>query len=351
VPKILNQESHAATDMADLKSSFVDPILASKSHSIPARIAALPCDGPVSALAENAAMILVVCLFIITFFRRALEMWFLPYFHGQKYSKFSERQRTSFVNSYVHLISRIAILPAAAPPLILILSGRGGYDKKYPGIETTYGDIEIVSMELAISIYIHEIIYRPNISLVSLAHHTGAIVIGSYSILHTLEWKTTPNATMYFTMALLWGLFDIICESWVHLALIYRTLRPNPNWKFKVCCFAAVVQFLGISIETPFVTWIFYSKPMRERWQLSYLISTPIVHAIFLAAQVMCLVTFYQMASKYRQQAMKRNSHESLESSASKAICGVGNDVTTENVSRLGNLYEGTSDIPRWPEV
>jgi hypothetical protein len=277
----------------------------SRHLSIPARIAALPNNGPISPVAQNAAMVLIVCLLIVTAFRRVLEVWIFPRMFRDRYPKMDERSRRSFVNSSMHLLVRLAVLPVATPPLIMILAGRRNYNSGFTKtVDVSFGTIELVAMELVISVYLHEIIYRPGISLVALLHHVGAIAIGSYAILHTLEWESQKSTTMYFTMACLWGLFDIMCETGVYLVLVVRALTENPTTRYRTCRFAFWVQILGMLVETPFVTWIFWAEPMRIKWDsIACLISTPIVHAVFLTAQIVCANSFWGMSRKYQKES------------------------------------------------
>jgi hypothetical protein len=181
--------------------------MTSTGASVPERIANLPNDHPVSILAPQSGLVLLVSVIAVWCLRRyALEAWFLPWYHRSKYDDLDDRRRRSFVNSYVHLISRAMIMPAAVYPLIAILSGHGNFDTVFHGSSVTFGDIEFVSMTIAMSLYIHELLYRSQISFVSMLHHVGAVAVGQCAISLTISWRHEPNASMYFCMALIWGM-------------------------------------------------------------------------------------------------------------------------------------------------
>jgi len=283
--------------------------MADTHASIPERIANLRNDQPVSILAPQSGLVLLISLIAVWGLRRyVLEAFFLPWYHRSKYNSLEDRRRRSFVNSYVHLISIAMIMPAAIFPLISILSGHGTFDTVFPGSSVTFGDIEFVSMTIAMSLYVHELLYRSQISFVSMLHHVGAVAVGQCAISLTISWRTEPNASMYFCMACIWGLFDVLCESCVALALVIHRLYPDrPQLRFRVCAAASFAQLANIVIETPFVCWIFFHKAMWSKWQLDFKISTPIAQFIFVAAQAWTAKALFQMALRYRREAMEKN--------------------------------------------
>jgi hypothetical protein len=115
------------------------------------------------------------------------------------------------------------------------------------------------------------------------------------------------------------GLFDVLCESCVALALVIHRLYPErPHLRFRVCAAASVAQVANIVIETPFVCWIFFHKAMWSKWQLDFKISTPIAQVIFIAAQAWTAKGLFQMALRYRREAMEKSAVAAgIDSSAS----------------------------------
>jgi hypothetical protein len=330
--------------------------MANPHATIPERIADLRNDRPVSTLALQSGLILLVSLIAVWGLRKyALEAFFLPWYHRTKYHTLDDLRRRSFVNNYVHLIIRAILMPAAVYPLLAILSGHGNFDTTFHGSKVTFGDIELVSVTLAMSLYVHELLYRSNISFVSILHHIGAVAVGQCAISLTISWEHEPNASMYFCMALIWGryaefatmfssfcniytkirsitgLFDVLCESVVALALVIHRLYPDrPQLRFKVCAAAGFVQLANILVETPLVCWIFFHKAMWSKWQLDFKISTPIVQVVFIAAQAWTAKGLFEMALKCRRETIKKDEEE-------KNVVGFSTEPSTSSMESSMN--------------
>jgi hypothetical protein len=55
------------------------------------------------------------------------------------------------------------------------------------------------------------------------------------------------------------------------------------------------------------VCWIFFHKALWSKWQLDFKISTPIIQAVFIAAQAWTAKGLFQMALRYRREEMEKN--------------------------------------------
>lgn len=166
-----------------------------------------PIAEPVSQLAPVAFVAFAVCLLIILGVREALEKYSLPYFHREGYSLQTDKDRRSFVQNYLHAIGRVIIIAFAVWPLGAILAGHGNWQTTYLGL-VTYGDIELVAMQLTIALYFHDLLYRIKVSPVTLLHHVGAICVGAYAIIMCADYEDNLHAHAYFCIASIWGTYE-----------------------------------------------------------------------------------------------------------------------------------------------
>ncbi|GLB40785.1 hypothetical protein LshimejAT787_0806560 [Lyophyllum shimeji] len=86
------------------------------------------------------------------------------------------------------------------------------------------------------TIYLFEIIYRANISIVSAVHHIGAVSINIMGLIIILSHGQRGFiAETEFKLILIYGTFEMIFEIFPHLAVIlYRLLRDRPAFLYKV---------------------------------------------------------------------------------------------------------------------
>lgn len=266
------------------------------------RIASLPQE-PVSSLAENAHMALVVCLLAATLFRRYILEWIFPRIPSLNFTQLDDRKQKSFLNACMHLIVRVVALCSVVPAFIQILAGHANFASTFTKDGPTFGTMLMAAMILMCSIYIHEIIYREHMSFITLVHHVGTVCIGAYAILLSLEWETKDYTQAYFAICLCFGFFDVLTEFWITLSFVICTMYENrPRIRYQVCAAAAGLQVLGILVELPLILVIFYSRSLRQRWPLSFKVITPLTYVTFLLAQMACVKAFVGMALKYRKQ-------------------------------------------------
>jgi hypothetical protein len=176
--------------------------------------------APVSSVAENAHMVLVACLLATTLFRRYVMEKVLPKIPGLSFDELDSRTQKSFLNSIMHLIVRVAAVFSVIRAFIKILTNQADFATTFSSEGPTFGTMLMVSMIVLCSVYIHETIYREEMSIITLVHHIGTVAIGAYAILLSLEWKTEIYTQAYFAFCCLFGFFDVITKFFVTLSFV-----------------------------------------------------------------------------------------------------------------------------------
>lgn len=93
------------------------------------------------------------------------------------------------------------------------------------------------------------------------------------------------------------GAFDVIAEFWPHLAIIlYRIYNDDHVFLIKVFRTAVFTEIVGTTLETIVVMWLFAG--LWDRWTLPFKVVTPILHALFSAAQLWGAYNFWQLWKK-----------------------------------------------------
>lgn len=178
------------------------------------RIASLP-ETPVSILAGNAHMVLVVCLLAATLLRRYPLEWIFPQIPRLNFTQLDARNQRSFLNSFMHLIVRLAALLSVIPAFVRILAGKANFASTFTPNGPTFGTMLMAGMIAMCSIYVHEIMYREHMSFVTMVHHIGTVAVGAYAILFSREWGKENFTQAYFAMCCLFGFFDVLTEFWI----------------------------------------------------------------------------------------------------------------------------------------
>ncbi|KAB8293842.1 hypothetical protein EYC80_009323 [Monilinia laxa] len=140
--------------------------------------------------------------------------------------------------------------------------------------------------------YIFELLYRPKIS-------PSAIAI-------SLDLVKERDATIEFILCTVWGAFDIISEFLPHLTIIlYRVYPHSHAFLRKIFRIAAITTFMGTMAETVLTMFLFGS--LWERWTLAFKVSTPMLHVVFMAAQLWGTWNFVGL---YRRQGVLLREYE-----------------------------------------
>jgi hypothetical protein len=89
-------------------------------------------------------------------------------------------------------------------------------------------------------------------------------------------------------------MFDVIAESWPHIAIIlYRVYPTDHKFLSRVMLSATIITAIGSTVET--IVVMYFWGHAWDRWSLTFKIVTPILHVIFTAAQGWGSWNFYKM--------------------------------------------------------
>lgn len=166
-------------------------------------------NSEISRLAPYSGLVLVICLVIVFAIRfYVLETFLMNKIYGDKYTSMTdERVRRGFINHHVAGSIKIILLLAAAYPLMAVSFGQATMHSSFDGRggRVTMGDVLVVCSQLFISMYVFELLYRPQISPIGALHHIGAIVIAQTAVAISLDFEHEVDATIEFIMCFLWG--------------------------------------------------------------------------------------------------------------------------------------------------
>lgn len=161
----------------------------------------------ISELAPFSALILSI-IFVFYFAIRfyILEGFLLKRLYGKTYTSMDEVTRRGFVNHHIAGGTKILILIVAAYPFIDCAFGNSTFHSSFAGSKhVTQGDVLLVVSQMLMAMYVFELFYRPKISPVSVGHHIGTIMIGQSAIAISLDLIHEKDATIEYTICLVWG--------------------------------------------------------------------------------------------------------------------------------------------------
>lgn len=157
-----------------------------------------------------------VIYFLIRFY--ILEGFLLKNLYAKVYTQMDETTRRGFVNHHIAGSTKILILISAAYPFIHVAFGNATFHNPFAGCKfVTQGDVFIVAAQMLIAMYVFELFYRPKISLVSVGHRIGTILIGQSAIAISLNLVRERDATIEFILCTVWGTVLILCLSFLLL--------------------------------------------------------------------------------------------------------------------------------------
>ena len=127
----------------------------------------------------------------------------------RRYIPLKPRDLSGFINHHIAGSTKALIFFIGLYPWLRVLWTDDDYQSPVsPGSSVTMGDMLIVATQFLMAIYIFEIIYRPDISPVSVAHHIGTIIIGQVAVALTLDLGKQPDAVIEYTLCLIWGKYS-----------------------------------------------------------------------------------------------------------------------------------------------
>ena len=159
----------------------------------------------ISELAPYSALILsivLVVLFLIRFY--ILQRFLLEKIHGSTYTQLDDATRRSFLNHYIAGATKLSILIVGLYPFASVTFGTANFHTPYiQGSRVTMGDLLIIAAQMLSGMFIFELIYRVNISPVTVFHHMGSIMVAQAAI--TISIKGEPESSIEFLLCTVWG--------------------------------------------------------------------------------------------------------------------------------------------------
>src|ERR1700761_4156633 len=93
------------------------------------------------------------------------------------------------------------------------------------------------------------------------------------------------------------GAFDIVAELWPHLTMIIYRLCPGRHvLMYRLFLGTSVAEVVGTVFETTIIFWLWGT--LWNQWTLPFRVVTPILHALFSAAQLFGAWIFWKLAKK-----------------------------------------------------
>jgi len=324
-------------------NSTLTPFVTKGPHVTKVPLESISRLAPFSALIIS---IIFVNYFIIRFY--ILEGFLLKRCYGKIYTSMNDTTRRGFVNHHIAGATKILILVVAAYPFVDVAFGSATFHSSFAGSKyVTQGDVLIVVAQMLIAMYVFELFYRPKISPVSVGHHIGTIMIGQSAIAISLNLVREKDATIEFILCTVWGAFDIVSEFLPHIAIILYRIYPTSHYFlrtiFKLSC---ITTLLGTTAETVLTMWLFGS--LWNRWTIAFKVTTPMLHLLFMSAQLWGSYNFYRMYQKQcRIIAQKSGVLDDIEGAPKESEEEVKNSMKTavgaaEPLSRDGSEIELT---------
>ncbi|KAJ4146858.1 hypothetical protein LMH87_001417 [Akanthomyces muscarius] len=185
----------------------------------------------ISSIAPFSGLILTVTCCIIA----AIRIYILDLLIPKLYSRNTLRGLTgtqirSLTNHHVAAGTKILLIVLCGYPLLAITgAGKTPHTPYAPDSTVTLGDMMIVSSQLFTGMYIFELFYRDKVSIISCAHHIGAIVIAQSAIAMSIKFNHEKDAVYEFILCFIWGAFDVVAELCPHLAMIYYRVHVSDH--------------------------------------------------------------------------------------------------------------------------
>ena len=144
----------------------------------------------------------------IFFFTRyyLLEKLLIPRFYPITYGSLSERNRRSFVNHHLAGATKIILCLWTAYPFVSVAFGESNLSTPlHKGSIPSKGDAMLVASQIFVGMYLTELLYRSELSIVAVGHHIGAAVIAESAVAISLNAVREKDATIEFVLCFFWG--------------------------------------------------------------------------------------------------------------------------------------------------
>ncbi|KAM0229832.1 hypothetical protein ACHAPO_009726 [Fusarium lateritium] len=275
-------------------------------------------NNPISTLLPQGSLILACSIICVALIANCLERWILPRLYKRIYPALEfhgdERRRRSFTYFHIGAFILISILISTGYTMMDFLVGKAVLTEPLvKGGKITVGDHLLVVTQVYCAYYLFEMCFRTKFaSYISIAHHTGLLVISQMALSLFANTKKNHEATLEFYMCMVWGTFDVVVEIPIFISMIlWRIKRDNPAFLSRMafgCCIWAVVAALTETIVT-----IYLLHNSWAQWGIAWKIITPVVFSLWITTQLYGSTRLYSMGrAEYCKMKGKSESQENL---------------------------------------
>ncbi len=171
-------------------------------------------NQPLSVLLPKSSLVLCSSTLAIVLLCNVLERQLLRKVYGHIWEALqsgeNERRRRSFIYYHVGVIVMSALLVFGAYPTFDFLVGRGDlaapFTTKTSLAHVKIGDVLFTLAHVYSAYYVFELCFRAKFaSAISIAHHTGLLIITQTALSLFANLQQHPEATMQFYMCMVWG--------------------------------------------------------------------------------------------------------------------------------------------------
>ncbi|RGP65173.1 hypothetical protein FLONG3_9327 [Fusarium longipes] len=276
-------------------------------------------NNQLSNLLPYGSLILVLSIIYIALITNCLERWILPRVYKRVWSSLEcgkdERRRRSFTYFHVGTFILACLLVSTGYPIMYFLIGDAKFSTPLvKGGTVTVGDSLFVAAEVYSAYYLFEMCFRTRFaSYISIAHHTGLLVITQTALSLFANREKHPEAAVEFYMCMVWGCFDVVVELPIFISMIvWRAKREDHVLLSRLgfgCCIWAVV---AATTETIVTIYLLHKSWLR--WDIEWKIATPTIFTLWITTQLYGATRLYAMgrgeSRKIKVQSIESESQE-----------------------------------------
>lgn len=262
-------------------------------------------DQTSQVLVNGVTYIVLFQLIYFFFVRFALEGFVMPRYFRKAYLDLTIINQRSFTAHVLWLVVKVCLIPAAWPFIAVFFCGRTLKDSLISGGSISNADFLSVAYFAVVSMFLFEIIYRLKISPVSLIHHTAGCALGIWQVIEEV-YSDSVSTESQFRLLVLYGLFEILFETFPHYAVVYYRCQPKNAaglrrtshiWMASGCS-----SLVGTTSE--FVVMGVFMWKNWYKWSLGMQVTLPLLHFAFMAAQVHGARVGFQLYREFRKRSL-----------------------------------------------
>ncbi|KAK1962246.1 hypothetical protein LY78DRAFT_546516, partial [Colletotrichum sublineola] len=260
-------------------------------------------NGPLSSLQPYGTLLFVSSIISLVITAIILERWVFRAIYGEIYTNLPEKQRRSFTYYHMGIINVLIVLFIGFYPAMDFIAGSAVLSTRMaPDSRVHVGDLLFVICNTYTAYYTFEICYRTKFaSPLSIAHHTGLILISQTSLSLFHDWEKTPEATIEFYMCVIWGCFDVVSELPILISMIiWRTKRNNSKLLAYLIGGSCVWLIVGALTEVTVTAYLLHKS--WDRWGTVWKITTPFIFSLWICTQFYAASKlFFMSRSEWRK--------------------------------------------------